>query len=54
MMGLFPYCCNWIRGFSGKVKPLASNTSFPMPKSALNAFQHLKKEIEKCVICAIN
>ena len=25
-----------------------------MPQSALNAFQQLKKEIEKCVVCAID
>ena len=54
VMGLFAYYCKWIRVFSGKIKPLASNTSFPMPKSALNAFQQLKKEIEECVVCAID
>ena len=54
VMGLFAYYSKWIRGFSGKIKPLASNTSFPMPQSALNAFQQLKKEIEECVVCAID
>ena len=53
-MGLFAYYSKWIRGSSGKIKPLASNTSFPMPQSALNAFQQLKNEIEECVVCAID
>ena len=54
VMELFAYYSKWIRGFSGKIKPLASNTSFPMPQFTLNAFQQLKKEIKECVVCDID
>ena len=52
VMRLFGYYSKWKRAFSGKIKHLASNTSLPMPQSTLNAFQQLKKEIEKCSVCA--
>ena len=54
VLGLFAYYSKWIRGFSGKAKLLASDTSFPLPQSALNAFNQLKKEIEECVVCVID
>ena len=51
--GMVAYFSQWIRDFSGKIKPLVQNTSFPLSK-ALLAFYQLKNDIELSDICAVN
>lgn len=52
--GLFAYYSKWIHNFSEKIKPLSRNTIFPLPQSALDAFNQLKEDIENSVVCAID
>ena len=54
VMGLFAYYSKWIKNFSTKIKPLSSNTIFPLPDSVMEAFASLKTDIEKCVITVID
>ena len=53
-IGLFAYYSKWIKNFSEKFKPLANNTTFPLPQSVLAAFEVLKKDIENSVIVTID
>ena len=53
-VGLFAYYSKWIPNFSEKIKPLSSNTTFPLPQSAIEAFNLLKREIESSVVAGID
>ena len=53
-VGLFAYYSKWIKDFSTKIKPLSSNTTFPLPEPALNAFNVLKNDIEDSVVATID
>ena len=54
IVGLFAYYSKWIPNFSEKIKPLSSNTTFPLPQLALEAFKALKQEIEHSVVAGID
>ena len=54
VMGLFSYYSKWIANFSEKLQPLSSVTTFPLPTSAIKAFNILKDDIEKSVVSAID
>ena len=54
VIGLFIYYSKWISSFSEKIKPLTSNSIFPLPQTALDAFNILKKDIEDYVVCAVD
>ena len=43
-----------MKNFSEKIRPLSSNTIFPLPEPALDALKQLKKDIEESVVCAID
>jgi hypothetical protein len=53
-LGLFSYYSRWIPAFSDKVKPLSSWKTFPLSPQAVDAFESLKKSIEKAVVTAID
>ena len=53
-VGLFAYYSKWIPNFSEKIKPLSSNSEFPLPPPAVDAFNLLKKEIEHSVVAAVD
>ena len=46
IVGLSGYYSEWIPNFSEKIKPISSNTSFPIPQPVIEAFNSLKQEIE--------
>ena len=54
VVGLFAYYSKWIKNFSQKIKSLTSNTTFPLPQAALDAFNLLKEDIENSVLAAID
>ena len=54
VVGMFAYYSKWIPNSSEKIKPLSSNTEFPLPSAALNAFNSLKAEIENSVVGTID
>ena len=54
VVGLFAYYSKWIVSYSDKIKPLSSNTEFPLPKSALDAFNRLKSEVVNCAVSTID
>jgi len=53
-LGLFSYYSQWIPKFSDRIKPLASCKTFPLPSTAVEAFESLKKTIEDAVVTAID
>ena len=53
-VGLFPYYSQWISRFSDKIRPLSQNTAFPLPQSAHDSFEALKKEVEEAVLVTVN
>lgn len=53
-IGLFAYYSKWINDFSTKIKPLSSNTVFPLSGPALTAFNNLKTDIEDSVVATID
>jgi transposase InsO family protein len=53
-LGLFSYYSRWIPAFSDKVKPLSSCKTFPLSQQAVDAFESLKKSVEKAVITAVD
>ncbi|XP_077971774.1 uncharacterized protein LOC144425880 [Styela clava] len=51
-LGLFAYYSKWISKFSEKLKPLSTNTSFPLKGKALSYFNQLKADLLKaCLGC---
>ncbi|XP_077969875.1 uncharacterized protein LOC144424417 [Styela clava] len=49
---LFAYYSKWISKFSKKLKPLSTNTSFPLKGKALSSFNQLKADLLKaCLWC---
>nr|XP_039268300.1 uncharacterized protein LOC120343231 [Styela clava] len=51
-LGLFAYYSKWISKFSKKLKPLSTNTSFPLKGKALSSFNQLKADLLKtCLGC---
>ena len=53
-LGLFSYYSQWIPKFSDRIKPLASCKTFPLPSTAVEAFESVKKTIEDAVVTAID
>ena len=53
-LGLFSYYPQWIPKFSDQINPLASCKTFPLPSTAVEAFESLKKMIEDAVVTAID
>ena len=53
-LGLLSYYLQWIPRFSDQIKPIASCKSFPLPPSAVRAFESLKKTIEDAALTAID
>ena len=53
-LGLFSYYSLWIPKFSDWIKPLASCKTFPLPSTAVEAFESLKKTIEAAIVTAID
>ena len=53
-LGLFSYYSRWIPAFSDKVKPLSSCKTFPLSQQAVDAFESLKKSVEKAVVTAVD
>ena len=49
-VGMFAYYSQWISHFSDKIHPLIQNESFPVSGLALEAFQNLKKDIERALL----
>ena len=54
VVGLFAYYAQWIERYSDKVKPLVSNTSFPLTENAMHAFEILKSELIDVSLMVIN
>ena len=53
-IGMFAYYSSWICKFSDKIRPLNSNTTFPLPQDVLASFENLKKELEDAVLITPN
>ena len=51
-LGLFSYYSKWVPQYSEKIQPLiSSNCSFPLSKTAVEAFQLVKRCIhESCIV----
>ena len=53
-IGMFAYYSKWIPKFSEKISPLRMSNCFPLNDTAVNAFENLKSEIERSVVCTID
>jgi hypothetical protein len=53
-LGLFSYYSRWIPAFLDKLKLLYSCKTFPLSRQAVDAFESLKKSIEKAVVTAVD
>ena len=53
-IGMFSYYSRYIKNFSDKIFPLNRNTEFPLPPSALNAFQILKEDLKDAALLTID
>ena len=53
VLGMFVYYSKWIPRFADKALPLRSS-SFPLETSACNAFESLKRQLEKATLLAID
>ncbi|XP_041360605.1 uncharacterized protein LOC121376884 [Gigantopelta aegis] len=51
---MFAYYAKWIPNFSDKIQPLVSANAFPLSKTALEAFDLLKKELEGAALQSID
>ena len=51
---MFSYYSQWIENFSEKVRPLVQAGSFPMSKSAKQAFKDLKAEVVESVVHSLD
>ena len=54
ILGFISYYSQWIHCYSEKIRPLATLSSFPISMEAKTAFETLKKDIEKSVVCTID
>ncbi|KAL5251261.1 hypothetical protein ACHWQZ_G016828 [Mnemiopsis leidyi] len=51
VLGLFSYYSKWVPQYSDKIRPLISSNSFPLSKTAVEAFELVKKCIhESCIV----
>ncbi|KAL5255551.1 hypothetical protein ACHWQZ_G010951 [Mnemiopsis leidyi] len=51
VLGLFSYYSKWVPQYSDKIRPLISSDSFPLSKTAVEAFELVKKCIhESCIV----
>ena len=53
IIGMFAYYSQWIARFSDKISILVRNRIFPLPEEAVDAFENLKKEIQKALVVTI-
>ena len=53
-LGLFSYYSKWVEQFSDKVRPLTQDPQFPLPDSAVAAFNQLKKDIANSSLACPN
>ena len=54
ILGFFPYYSQWIHCYSEKIRPLTTVSSIPISIEAKTAFETLKKDIERSVVCTID
>ena len=54
VLGMFAYYARWIHCFADKILPLADDKSFPLGEEALQAFKHLKSELENAALKSID
>lgn len=52
--GMFAHYSKWVPRFSEKIQKLVSCKTFPLPQTALSAFDELKQDISKSIITTIN
>ena len=54
VLGFFSYYSRWIKNFSQKVSKLVKVTNFPLMTEEVAAFESLKQDVAKSVVCAID
>lgn len=52
-LGMFAHYCRWIPSFSAKIRPLLTETSFPLSEKAVAAFNFLKNSVANATLAAI-
>lgn len=53
-LGMFAYYAKWIHDFSEKIQLLVNTKVFPLNKESLEAFNNLKRELEKASLIPID
>ena len=53
-LGLLSHYSRWVQNFSGKVRPIVENDTFPMSAAAEIALRQLKEEISQASLVAID
>jgi len=54
VLGFFSHYSMWIQRYSEKIRPLTTTSTFPISSEAPLAFENLKVDIVKSVVCAID
>ncbi len=54
ILGFFSHYSQWIQGYSEKICPLTTTSTFPMSQDAQTVFESLKTDIANSVVSAIN
>ncbi len=54
ILGFFSHYSQWIQGYSEKIRPLTTTSTFPMSQDAQTVFESLKTDIANSVVSAIN
>ena len=54
VLGFFSHYSPWIQRYSEKIRPLTAASTFPISRDAQTAFENLKRDIAKSVVCAID
>ncbi len=54
ILGFFSHYSQWIQGYSEKILPLTTTSTFPMSQDAQTVFESLKTDIANSVVNAIN
>lgn len=54
VIGMFSYYSKFIDKFSEKIRPLNKNTTFPVPKSVVDAFNILKEDLKNATLQPID
>ena len=54
VIGMFSYYSKFIDKFSEKIRPLNKNTTFPVPRSVLDAFNILKEDLKAATLQPID